>query len=126
MKFLADHDVYAVTVAFLVDRGHEVATAASLGLTQAEDTEILRVAREQGRILVTRDRDYGSLVFVQGSGPGVLYLRILPSTLNAVHAELDRILRSYEEEDLRSSFLVVEPGRHRLRKPSPGADPQPG
>ena len=86
MKFLADQDVYAITIGILSGLGHDVATASQLGLAQAEDAELLRVAHEQGRIFVTRDRDFGALVFVQGSGPGVVYLRILPATGNAVHA----------------------------------------
>ncbi len=65
---------------------------------------------------MTRDRDFGALVFVQGSGPGVIYLRVLPSTQNAVHAELDRVLTLYSEQELQASFVVIEPGRHRIRK----------
>ena len=91
MKFLADQDVYASTIGFLSGLGHDVVPAARLGLAQAEDAELLRIAHEQGRILLTRDRDFGGLVFVQGGGPGVIYLRVLPSTQNAVHAELERI-----------------------------------
>lgn len=122
MKFLADQDVYAMTTGFLSGLGHDVVLAAELGLARAEDAELLRIAREQGRILVTRDRDFGALVFVQGSGPGVVYLRILPSTKNAVHSELERVLRLYNEQQLLASFVVVEPGRHRIRKlePDPG------
>jgi predicted nuclease of predicted toxin-antitoxin system len=107
MKFLADQDVYATTIGFLSGLGHDVVPAAQLGMAQAEDAELLRVAHEQGRIFVTRDRDFGALVFVQGSGPGVIYLRIL--TL-------------YSEQELQASFVVIEPGRHRIRKlgPSPG------
>jgi predicted nuclease of predicted toxin-antitoxin system len=122
MKLLADQDGYARTLGFLSGLGHDVIPATQLGLAQAEDAELLRVAQEQGRIFVTRDRDFGALVFVQGSGPGVIYLRLLPSTLNAVHAELERVLTLYGESELQSSFVVIEPGRHRIRKlgPSPG------
>jgi predicted nuclease of predicted toxin-antitoxin system len=120
MKFLSDQDVYAATTAFLRGLGHDVVTASQLGLAQADDSELLRVAHEQERIFVTRDRDYGGLVFVQGSGPGVIYLRVLPSTQNAVHAELERVLTLYTEQELQGSFVVVEPGRHRIRKPSAG------
>ncbi len=120
MKFLADQDVYAATVRFLQALGHDVATAAQLSLAQAEDAELLRLAHEQNRILVTRDRDYGSLVFVQGSGAGVIYLRLLPSNQHVVHAEPDRVLTLYSEAELQSSFVVVEPhaiadGSHRSR-----------
>ncbi len=115
MKFLADQDVYAITIGGLSDLGHDVVRAAELGLAQADDDELLRVARDQQRIFVTRDRDFGALVFIQGGGPGVIYLRILPSTRNAVHAEIERVLRLYSERELRASFVVIEPGRHRMR-----------
>jgi predicted nuclease of predicted toxin-antitoxin system len=117
MKFLADQDVYASTVRFFLSGlGHDVVTAGQLGLAQAEDSELLRLAHEQGRLFVTRDRDFGALVFVQGSGPGILYLRILPSTQTSVHAELERVLTLYGEPELQASFVVVEPGRHRIRR----------
>lgn len=122
MKFLADQDVYAITIGFLNSLGHDVVPVAQLGLAQADDPDLLGV-RKQGRIFLTRDRDFGALVFVQGSGPGVIYLRILPSTQNAVHAELERVLTLYSELELQASFVVIEPGRHRIRKLDPGPGP---
>ncbi|HEY6011966.1 MAG TPA: DUF5615 family PIN-like protein [Nitrospirota bacterium] len=116
MKFFLDQDVYAATVRFLRGLGHDVATAAEEGCSRASDAELLQIAREQGRILVTRDRDYGSLVFVQGSGSGVMYLRILPSTINSVHQEIEAALRAHTEEELNKAFVVIEQGRHRFRK----------
>lgn len=117
MKFLADQDVYATTVRFLMSLGHDVVPVAQLGLAQATDQQLLTTAQRQSRILITRDRDYGGLVFVQGLQSGVVYLRILPSTQDSVHAELERVLATYAEAELASAFLVVEPGRHRIRTP---------
>ena len=78
MRFLTDQDVYAITNRFLSGLGHDVVTAAQLGLAQAEDLELLRVAQDQGRIFVTRDRDFGGLVFVLGgcdrAVPGIMRL----------------------------------------------------
>ena len=107
MKLLADQDVYAGTVRFLSGLGHDVATAGQLGLAQAEDTELLRVAHEQGRIFVTRDRDFGGLVFVQGSGPGVIYLRILPTTQASVHTD----------RSARLGLQFIPTARHEYRPP---------
>ena len=76
---------------------------------------MLQLAQQQGRILVTRDRDFGGLVFVRGFKSGVVYLRILPSTQNVVHQELARVLVSHSEEELMRAFVVIEPGRHRFR-----------
>lgn len=118
MRFLTDQDVYQSTVSFLQGSGHDVVTAKELGLAQAADSELLQTAHAHSRIMVTRDRDYGNLVFAQGSGAGVIYLRILPSTHAEVHAEFSRVLSAYSETDLASAFVVIEPGRHRLRKVS--------
>jgi len=118
MKFLLDQDVYAVTAGFLTGLGHDVVTASSVGLSTADDSVLLRRAQDDSRIFVTRDRDFGGLVFVRGSGPGVLYLRITPATVNAVHEELKVVLGRYKDVDLQESFVVVEPGRHRHRSVS--------
>jgi len=63
MRLLLDQDVYTSTARFLSELGHDVVPVARIGLARAKDEELLAVAHTQGRILVTRDRDYGSLDF---------------------------------------------------------------
>ena len=116
MRFLTDQDVYAATTHYLRGLGHDVVTAAELGLSRAIDSELLRRARADRRIFVTRDRDFGRLVFAQNMGAGIIYLRMTPATANAVHQELDRVTTTYAEDELMQVFLVVEPARHRLRR----------
>ena len=70
MKFLLDQDIYALTVRFLRDLGRDVVTAAELGLSRADDTSLLARATLERRIFVTRDEDFGALVFVERLGKG--------------------------------------------------------
>ncbi len=70
----------------------------------------------KSRIFVTRDRDFGALVFIRDLGVGVVYLRMVPSTIDAVHQELEKLLTLHSEDELRQAFVVVEAGRHRFRK----------
>jgi len=121
MRLLTDQDVYAVTLHFLRGLGHDVVTAAEKGMSRAEDADLHRIARAEERVFLTRDRDYGGLVFTQSMGTGVLYLWMLASTLVSVPAELERVLSLYKEAELLDSFVVVEPGRHRVRKADPDA-----
>lgn len=116
MRFLLDEDVYAVTARLLRDFGHDVARAVEIAGTRATDSDLLRTSKEYGRIFMTRDRDFGSLVFVQGIRVGVIYLRLQPTTLTALHRELETVLTSHSEEELKRAFVVVEPGRHRIRR----------
>jgi predicted nuclease of predicted toxin-antitoxin system len=113
-----DQDVFAVTGRFLSGLGHDVVPVAQIGLAQASDADLLREAQKQNRIFVTRDRDFGGLVFIEGLGAGVIYLRLLPSNQNTVYQELERVLALYSEGELKGAFIVVEPGRHRFRKVS--------
>ncbi len=115
MKILADQDVYASTVHLLRDLGQDVSTAAEAGLSSATDVELLQAARKEHRLLITRDRDFGALVFLKHLGAGVIYLRMAPGNADRVHAQLRTVLSAYDEEALQKAFVVVESGRYRFR-----------
>jgi predicted nuclease of predicted toxin-antitoxin system len=117
MRFLADQDLWKTTVDLLRAWGHDVVTASEIDFARASDEELLSKARKEGRLLITRDRDFGSLVFL-GNIPsrGVLLLRIEPQTQHEVHTELQRLLNVHREDELSNAFCTVEPGRHRVRR----------
>jgi hypothetical protein len=50
MRFLADQDVYAITISYLKGIGHEVISASQLGLAQATDSQLLRVTLDMNRL----------------------------------------------------------------------------
>jgi predicted nuclease of predicted toxin-antitoxin system len=116
MRLLADQDIYAVTVTFLRSHGHDVATVSDVGLSQSDDLVVLQTAIQDRRILITRDRDFGGIVIAGTLQGGVIYLRVVHSALKAVHGELLRVLSQYAEDVLLKSLVVVEEGRHRIRR----------
>jgi predicted nuclease of predicted toxin-antitoxin system len=117
MRLLADQDIWKLTLDLLRDWGHDVITAKAIGLARGDDKELLAVAKKEQRILITRDKDFGSLVFLgQIPSPGVIFLRIKPESIDKVHSELQRLLSEHNMRELRSCFCTVEPGRHRIRK----------
>ncbi len=116
MRLLADEDVYFPTVYLLRQNGHDVLTVYDVGLSSSPDPEILRHAHNAQRIMLTRDSDYGTLTFLeQTPSSGVIFLRMNPQNAPHVHSELLRVLREHNEQELHALFIVVEPGRHRLR-----------
>lgn len=123
MNFLLDQDVYAKTERFLRDQGYDLVRVAALGMAQARDEAILSTAQAQGWILITRDRDYGNLVFVRSQGAGVIYLRLVPSTLDTVHQELNRVITQYPMPALQRAFVVVTKDGHRFRTLNRGIEP---
>lgn len=63
----------------LAQAGHDVQSVAGL-IPGVADLGVLALAREQQRILVTFDADFGDLVFQQGAEPPscIVYLRLHP------------------------------------------------
>ncbi|MBN1690941.1 MAG: DUF5615 family PIN-like protein [Dehalococcoidia bacterium] len=117
MKFFADQDVYQVTINFIRDSGHDVLCAAEAGLSRASDVMLLHYTRQEGRILVTRDKDFGALVFLEVvEHSGVILLRATFDTLEDTHQELLRLLSAHQVKELSACFVTVEPGRHRIRR----------
>jgi predicted nuclease of predicted toxin-antitoxin system len=116
MRLLADQDVYAVTVRLLRHNNHDVVTAGELGLAKADDLALIQAAISDDRILVTRDRDFGGYLFVNAVRCGVIYLRVVPTALRSLHDELVYVLDHYAADELVNALVVVEPGRHRVRR----------
>lgn len=79
MRLLTNENVPFASVLRLRELGHDV-FAVSEALPGAKDPEVLRQAREENRILITFDRDYGELIYRRGlpAPAGVLHLRFSP------------------------------------------------
>lgn len=67
MRFLADMGVSPQTVAFLEGLGHNAVHLHAQGLDRMEDSAILDKAREESRILLTHDLDFGELIAASGA-----------------------------------------------------------
>ena len=101
MRFLIDQDVYHFTVVWLREEGHDILTAKELRMSRADDDVLLRQARERNRIFLTRDKDFGALVFLQAAvSKGVIFLRMTPADFEEVHQQLRRLLREHVEKSL--------------------------
>ena len=116
MRFLADQDVYRITIDVLKEWGHDVVPIREIGMARARDEDLLSAARKADRILITRDKDFGELLFLKEEvGRGVIFLRGTPRAFGEVHRELKRLLMEHGEDELKHSFCVVETGQHRIR-----------
>jgi predicted nuclease of predicted toxin-antitoxin system len=116
VRFLTDQDIYQITLEWLKSEGHDVATARELNLHRASDKDLLNKAVAEDRRVVTRDKDFGALVFLRKKlSPGVIILQTTPNTIADVHVEFKRLVREHDEEELRRSFCVVEAHRYRIR-----------
>lgn len=114
MHFLADENVETVTVSWLRDQGHDVVwvaeSAPSLG-----DREVLELARNSSRILITRDLDFGEMVYREGLiATGVILMRIRAASQRK-RMEYLRKWRNAIAEKAMGNFVVVSRERVRIR-----------
>jgi len=76
MRFLADENLELAIVEILRDEGHDVATVTSEGPGTA-DHHLLARSLEQHRILVTNDKDFAELTFLQKrTAVGIVLVRL--------------------------------------------------
>ncbi|HEX9926416.1 MAG TPA: DUF5615 family PIN-like protein, partial [Anaerolineae bacterium] len=59
MKFLADMGISPHTVDFLTQAGHDALHLHQQGLDRLSDPDILTKARQEERVLLTHDLDFG-------------------------------------------------------------------
>lgn len=118
MRLLANENIPAASVAALRDTGHDVLSLSEESSGVADEIA-LRLARDQDRILITFDRDYGELIFARGlpCPPGVIYLRFVPATPTE-SAEIISALLARHGVQVAHHFLVVERDSFR-RRPLP-------
>lgn len=114
-RLLADECIYKATTDFLLDLGYDVITVQSLGLSSTDDEIVIGQAVALGRVLLTRDTDFGSiLLYPPAQYLGIVVLKMKPETANAVHQVLRRALA--QVHDLKGVLLVVDRNKFRIRR----------
>jgi predicted nuclease of predicted toxin-antitoxin system len=93
--------------------GHDVSWAGDWPHDPG-DQEILRRAADEGRVLVTIDKDFGELAVVQGM-LHVGLIRLVGFRANDQGPAILRLLAKYESELAAGAILTAEPWRVRVR-----------
>lgn len=116
MKLLIDENLPRSMVERLREAGHDVAYVAD-DWSGLRDSDVLALARDEDRILITFDRDFGELVFRHRLPPpsSIVYLRRRGSSTRSVVATTIALLLDVNAETLDGRFVVVtgEDIRHR-------------
>jgi predicted nuclease of predicted toxin-antitoxin system len=114
MRFMVDESTGAAVVEYLRISGHDVFAVAEI-MRQAADPDILTLALNEDRILITNDKDFGELVYRTGrTHHGVLLLRLhTESSTNRVRV-VKSVLGKYGDR-LASQFVVATESNVRIR-----------
>jgi predicted nuclease of predicted toxin-antitoxin system len=118
MRFLADESCDFAAVRALRDSGHDVLAVAEVA-RGAIDSTVVELAKQERRILLTEDKDFGWLVYAAGAGTmGVVLIRF-PARLRRTLGEAIVFAVHELGERLAGAFAVVEPGRVRVGSQPP-------
>ena len=113
MRFLADESCDFAVTRTLRDAGHDV-VAMSEKAPGSKDSEVIGLAREDGRVLVTEDKDFGQLIYAGGQGgTGVVLIRFAAPVSRQAPAAVLELVAAFGDR-LPVSFVVLEPGRVRI------------
>ena len=114
MQFVADENASHRVVERLRADGHNVMLVAEMR-SGMSDTDVLKLAETESRILVTEDQDFGELIFRQQlSVQGVVLLEL---DRLSTEAEADRVAQvvSAHGHKFLNNLCVIEPTRFRVR-----------
>ncbi|HHM12154.1 MAG TPA: hypothetical protein ENJ16_01270 [Planctomycetaceae bacterium] len=115
MRFLLDVCASSRALyAFLEEDGHDVVSVVARDLT-ASDSDILAMALEEDRILVTEDKDFGELVFVQRASHGPI-VRLVELTVTEQVAAMRDLLDHHSSQLTGRVLITVSRGRVRIRR----------
>ena len=117
MRFLADMGVSMRVVEWLRSSGHDAVHLRDEGLQKLPNGEIFQKAVREQRIVMTFDLDFGEIVAGSGGGSvGVILFRLRNTRADFVIQRLKSVLEQSTEELTEGAVVLVEDGRHRVRR----------
>lgn len=126
MKFLADAQLPKRLAHFLADAGHDTVHTSELADGNAStDDQVIAAADSQGRVVITKDRDFRDAHLLRSRPRKLLMVTIGNSSNDALlrlfETHLDAVINALGHADfveLRAEFLVV----HARPDPGGGTD----
>jgi len=109
-SFLLDANISPQTADYLVALGYDAASLLTAGLGQLDDDAIVEIAKQEDRIIVTHDLDFGQIYyFAEGGQVGIIVLRLRIQTVEMVNRVLGTFLqsRAIEIRKLEKTLIVL-------------------
>jgi len=116
MKFLLDMGLAQSTARLFGELGHDAVHLRDLGLQCLPDEEIINKARNEDRIILTHDLDFGRLMALSGERlPSVVTFRLQRMHAANVNRFLRIVLERYAGQLTQGALISVSEEAIRVR-----------
>ena len=114
LKFVLDVGVGNKVGQYLTNEGYDALLISTINPSMS-DSEILAIAENENRMVITMDKDFGELVYhSEKAHAGVLLLRLEDAT-GEEKVEVMRFIMDNFKDLLEHKFCVFKNGRLRIR-----------
>ncbi len=107
MKFLADINIPQSVILYLVQKEHDVLDFKKVNLL-AKDTEIIKIAQKEGRIVLTLDKDFIGLTQFPKYHVACIIIRLKDQNPKNIVNYLNQLLNNQKKEILEKSLTIVK------------------
>ena len=116
MKFLANENIPLTSVTYLKSIEYDI-KAIGVDNPSISDEQVMAIAIDEKRTIITYDSDYGELIFKHGYRPpaGVIFIRTQPSEPLETAKLLEQLL-SRENLSLKNTLTVLDANSIRQKK----------
>jgi predicted nuclease of predicted toxin-antitoxin system len=118
VRFLLDENLSHRVCSHLQEAGHDAVHVTDIGLDSALDETVMERARDEGRVLVSCDKDFVQMLFASGDSRPSFILTSDVDTLQSSELAgllVDALSPELEELLMAGAIATLTPDRVRVR-----------
>jgi predicted nuclease of predicted toxin-antitoxin system len=117
MKFLINMNLPRKLAERLITQGHSCRHVGDIGLAEAEDAEIVAVARNNADVILTHDLDYGNLLLFSGEqSPSAIIFRMRDVSVSSLERSIVDAWPQIESALIEGAVVVLSDATIRIRR----------
>lgn len=117
MRFIADMGIAQAAVSWLREEGHDAFHLRERGLQRLSDDEIIRLAVDEDRIILTHDLDFSRIVALsKKEQPSVISFRLFDMRSKSVILYIQEVIERFVDPLMRGCLISIREDGIRIRR----------
>ena len=116
MKFLADENIFPKITSYLRNKGHDVKSLQEEGVFKSIDDQIILMAKEEERTVITFDKHFGNILkYPPSETAGIIHIRVHPPLLEYILPALAHLFNQYKFPSFIGKLIILSQNGYRIR-----------